>query len=211
MKLFADRHLRYVACIALLAFAFSGCSSRKKEAGGPAPEQFKVRLDTSKGEVVLLVRRQWAPKGVDHFHDLVKMGFYNGNRFFRVVPGFVVQFGINGDSDVTKSWRTITLNDDPVKTSNRRGTVTFATSGPNTRTTQLFINLVNNSRLDETGFAPLAEVVQGMDVVDRLYNGYGEGAPNGQGPDQKYIEDLGNAYLEHRFPKLDYIKRARVE
>ena len=132
-------------------------------------------------------------------------------RFFRVIEGFMVQFGINGDPKISAVWRDANIQDDPVKQSNMRGNVTFATAGPNTRTTQVFINFGNNVGLDEQGFSPFGKVVSGMDVVDSLYNGYGEGAPGGQGPNQGQIQTQGNAYLEKDFPKLDYIKKATIE
>ena len=139
------------------------------------------------------------------------MNFYDKAGFFRVVKGFVVQFGINSDPRVTKDWSVLTIKDDPVKTSNRRGTLTYATGGADTRTTELFINLRDNDKLDAQGFAPIAEVVDGMNVVDSLYAGYGDGPPFGPGPDQKAIEDIGNPYLEEHFLSLDYIKKARIE
>jgi peptidyl-prolyl cis-trans isomerase A (cyclophilin A) len=140
----------------------------------------------------------------------VKSGFFDGVKFFRVIDGFMVQFGIHGNPTVQKAWRTANLKDDPVRQSNRRGYVTFATAGPNTRTTQVFINFGDNGMLDKQGFAPFGEVVEGMNVVDRLYDGYGEGAPSGRGPDQTRIQAEGNAYLEKDFPRLDSIKSATI-
>ena len=169
-----------------------------------APDVFRVRYDTSAGPVVIEVRRDWAPHGADRFYALVRNGFYDGCRFFRVVPGFVVQWGINGDPEVSAVWREATIPDDAVKQSNIRGRVTFATSGPDSRTTQLFINLNDNAGLNGMGFAPFGEVVEGMDVVDKIFAGYGER------PDQGRIQLQGNAYLEKDFPKLDYIKTASV-
>jgi peptidyl-prolyl cis-trans isomerase A (cyclophilin A) len=141
----------------------------------------------------------------------VKSGFYDGARFFRVLPGFVVQFGIAADPAATAKWHDANLTDDAVKQSNKRGTITFATGGPNTRTTQVFINLADNGRLDPKGFSPFGAVSQGMEVVDQFYSGYGEGAPDGSGPVQKTAESDGNAYLMRDFPKLDYIKKATIE
>ncbi len=176
-----------------------------------APATFKANFDTSKGLFVVEVHRDWAPIGADRFYNLVKSGFYDDVRFFRVIEGFMAQFGIHGNPAVMKSWRSAQIKDDPVKQSNKRGYVVFATGGPNTRTTQLFINFGDNSRgLDGQGFAPFGQVVTGMDVVDKIYNGYGEGAPRGNGPDQGRLQAEGNAYLNKDFPKLDYIKTATI-
>lgn len=177
----------------------------------PAPDRFQVRFETSEGPFTVELERALAPRGVDRLYHLVQAGFYDDARFFRVVEGFVVQFGLSGDPAVTAAWRAAPIPDDPVRASNVRGTLTFATSGPNSRTTQLFINLADNPRLDAMGFAPLGRVVDGMEVVDRLHGGYGEGAPMGGGPDQQRIVMEGNAYLERDFPELDYIVRARIE
>lgn len=175
-----------------------------------APDTFKVKFETSKGDFVVQVQRGMAPLGADRFHDLVVQKFFDGDRFFRVLKGFVVQFGLNGSGYVNSKWKDKTIADDPVKATNARGTIVFATSGPNSRTTQLFINLANNANLDGMGFAPFGRVTQGMEVVDSLYGGYGEGAPRGAGPDQQMIEAKGNAYLEEIFPKLDYVKKATI-
>ena len=175
-----------------------------------APAAYKVKFDTSKGAFVVEVHRDWAPLGADRFYNLVKNGFFTNARFFRVISGFMVQFGINADPKVSAVWRDANINDDPVKQSNTRGMITFATRGPNTRTTQVFINFGNNARLDGMGFAPFGQVVSGMNVVDALYGGYGEGAPGGQGPAQGRIQSEGNAYLIKEFPKLDYIKTATI-
>jgi peptidyl-prolyl cis-trans isomerase A (cyclophilin A) len=175
-----------------------------------APATFKAKFETSKGEFIVEVQRDWAPHGADRFYNLVKHGFYDEVRFFRVIAGFVAQFGIHGDPEVAARWRDQRIPDDPVKQSNRRGTVTFATAGPHTRTTQLFINYRDNSRLDGLGFAPFGRVVSGMEVVDQLYAGYGEGAPQGRGPDQARLQREGNAYVQRDFPLLDYIKRATI-
>lgn len=176
-----------------------------------APANYKVKFDTSKGAFVIEVRRDVAPNGADRFYNLVKNGFYENARFFRVVSGFMVQFGINGDPAVMARWREAKIKDDPVKTSNQRGFITFATSGPDSRTTQVFINFANNDRLDSRGFAPFGRVLSGMDVVDKLYAEYGEGAPSGNGPDQSKIQMEGNAYLNKSFPKLDFVKKATIE
>jgi len=177
----------------------------------PAPETFRVAFETSKGRFVVEARRAWAPRGVDRFHYLVRHGYYDGARFFRVLDGFMAQFGFHGDPKVTAVWNELRIPDDPVTQSNRRGLMTFATGGPNTRTTQLFVNYGDNARLDGMGFTPFGEVVEGMAVVDSLYSGYGEGAPQGQGPDQFRIATEGERYLTREFPKLDYVKTARIE
>jgi peptidyl-prolyl cis-trans isomerase A (cyclophilin A) len=176
-----------------------------------APVVYKARFDTSAGAFVIEVHRDWAPNGADRFYNLVKNGFFDDCRFFRVLSGFMAQFGINGDPAVQSAWRSANISDDPVKQSNGRGYVTFATAGPNTRTTQVFISFGNNSGLDGQGFSPFGKVISGMDVVDKLYSGYGEGAPAGGGPNQGSIQMQGNAYLEKSFPKLDYVKKATIE
>ncbi len=196
--------MRYASLILFCAaLLLAGCSSSGTSAAPPS--EFKVKFDTSKGVFVVQVHRDWAPLGAARFYELVKSGFYDDARFFRVVPGFVVQWGISKDPKVTAEWREKRITDDPVKETNRPATITFATSGANTRTTQLFINLGPNGRLDAMGFSPFGEVIEGMDVVSNLYSGYGEQ------PDQSLIESQGNAYLESSFPNLDYIKTARVE
>lgn len=176
-----------------------------------APETFTVRFDTTKGDFEVEVHRDWAPKGADRLHELVESGFYNGVIFFRVLSGFVAQFGISGVPEIGAEWRNTPIDDDPVKASNTKGTVTFAMAGPNTRTTQLFINLADNKGLDDMGFAPVGEVTEGMDVVESLYSGYGEGAPRGNGPDQTEMHRSGNPYLEKNFPELDKMKKAETK
>jgi len=175
-----------------------------------APPVYKVEFDTSKGPFVVEVHRDWAPIGADRFYNLVKNGFYDNVRFFRVVEGFMAQFGVNGDPKVSSVWREARIKDDPVRISNKRTFVTFATAGTNTRTTQVFISFSDNSNLDAQGFAPFGQVVSGMKVVDSLYNGYGEGAPGGRGPDQGRVQKEGNAYLASAFPNLDYVKKATI-
>ena len=175
-----------------------------------APATYKANLDTSKGPVVIEVRREWAPNGADRFYNLVKNGFYDDARFFRVISGFMVQFGINADPKISAQWRVANIPDDPVKQSNKRGYITFATAGPNTRTTQVFINFGDNAALDRQGFAPFGQVTTGMNVVDMLYSGYGEGAPNGRGPGQGRVQNEGNAYLTKDFPSLDFVKKATI-
>jgi len=176
-----------------------------------APATYKVKLDTSAGPVVIEVHRDWAPLGADRFYNLVKNGFYDDVRFFRVIPGFMAQGGMSGDPAIQKIWGRNNINDDPVKQSNKRGFVTFAkTAAPNSRSTQIFINYADNSSLDPQGFAPFGQVVTGMEVVDALFNGYGEGGPRGQGPTQPRITAEGNEYLKKEFPKLDYVKTAKI-
>ena len=175
-----------------------------------APPVYKVKFDTSKGAFVVEVHRDWAPIGADRFYNLVKNGFYDDDRFFRVVQGFMVQFGINGNPQVSAQWENADMKDDPVKQSNKPGFITFATRGPNSRTTQVFINYNDNGRLDAMGFAPFGQVTQGLEVVQALYGGYGEGAPRGAGPSQPKIQAEGNAYLTSQFPKLDYIRKATI-
>ena len=169
-----------------------------------APAEFTVRFTTTAGDFVVEVHRDWAPLGADRFYNLVRHGFFTKASFFRVVPGFVVQFGLNANPAVNKVWEHADIQDDPVKQTNKRGSLVFATAGPNTRTTQLFINFADNGRLDGMGFAPFGEVTEGMDVVDKIYAGYGEQ------PRQDLITARGDAYISQNFPKIDKIKFARV-
>lgn len=175
-----------------------------------APESYKVKFETTKGDFVVQVDREKAPLGADRFYNLVKIGFFDDVAFFRAIDGFMVQFGLHGAPEVNGKWRGARIKDDAVKGSNTRGTITFANAGPDTRTTQVFINFGNNANLDGMGFAPFGSVVEGMDVVDGLYKGYGEGAPRGMGPNQGKIQSEGNAYLKKSFPKLDYVKSATI-
>jgi len=176
-----------------------------------APDTVRVRFETSKGPFVIEAYRAWAPNGVDRFYQLAKMGFFDNVRFFRVINGFMAQFGLHGDPGVVAAWQDRAIPDDQVMHHNERGTVTFAAKGsPNSRGTQLFINYRDNSNLDGMGFAPIGVVTQGMNVVDSLYSGYGEGAPDGQGPDQFRAQREGNAYLQRDFPKLDYVVKATL-
>jgi peptidyl-prolyl cis-trans isomerase A (cyclophilin A) len=175
-----------------------------------APSVFLTRFETSKGPFVIETRRAWAPRGADRFHQLVRSGFFDNTRFFRVVTSFMVQFGVSGDPEVNAAWEKLTIPDDSVTQSNRRGFVSFAMAGPDTRTTQIFINLIDNTRLDEMGFAPFGQVVEGMAVVDSLFADYGDGPPSGFGPDQTRLMREGNAYLEREFPKLDFVRTARI-
>jgi len=176
-----------------------------------APETFDVKFTTTKGEFTVRVTRAWAPLGADRFYNLVKHRFFDGAAFFRVLDGFVVQFGLSAFPQVSAAWSKATIPDDPVKQSNKNGFLTFATAGPDTRTTQLFINLGNNARLDGMGFSPFGQVLEGgMTTVVQLYSGYGEGAPGGNGPEQDKIEKLGKPYLDKGWPKLDSIQTAVV-
>lgn len=180
-----------------------------------APTTFNVDFDTSAGMFVIEVHRDWAPNGVDRFYNLVKNGYFDNLRFFRVIPKFMVQFGISGDPALNTVWREARIPRDPVKQSNTRGFITYAMqggpSGPDSRTVQMFINFGDNSFLDGQGFAPFGKVSKGMEVVDKIYSGYGEGAPQGDGPEQGRVQAEGNAYLTKDFPKLDYIKKATIE
>ena len=175
-----------------------------------APETFKVKFATTKGDFTLEINRAWSPLGADRFYNLVKAGFFTDIAFFRVIEGFMVQFGIHGDPAVASAWRGARIQDDPVKESNAKGYISYAMAGPNTRTTQMFINFGNNARLDDMGFSPFGKVSEGMNVVESIYNGYGEGAPSGRGPDQGRVQMQGNTYLKAEFPKMDYIKSARL-
>jgi peptidyl-prolyl cis-trans isomerase A (cyclophilin A) len=179
-------------------------------AGEEAPATYKVKFETTKGDVVILVHRDWAPKGADRFYNLVKIGYFKDIAAFRVINNFMAQFGIHGNPKVASAWKNAKIQDDEVKESNTRGRITFATAGPNTRTTQLFINYKDNSNLDGMGFAPFGEVVEGMEIVDSWYKGYGEGAPRGKGPMQGRVQAQGNQYLKTDFPELDYIKSASL-
>ena len=181
------------------------------DATATAPATYKVKVATTKGDFTIEVHRDWAPLGADRFYNLVKNGYYDDVRFYRVLSGFMAQFGMNGNPRATAAWDPLTIPDDSVKQSNVRGMVTFAAGGaPDTRSTQLFINYADNRNLDGIRFAPIGQVVDGMSVVDSLYSGYGEGAPDGAGPSQDRIASEGNAYLRKSFPKLDYIKTARI-
>jgi peptidyl-prolyl cis-trans isomerase A (cyclophilin A) len=170
-----------------------------------APAEYRAMFDTSAGPFVILVHRSWAPRAADRFYNLVKYGFFDGDRFFRVVPNFMLQFGLNGDPAVQAPWTNANLPDEPTTQSNKRGTISFATAGPNTRTTQVFINFKDNAFLDSGGFAPFGEVVSGMDAVQKINAEYGEQ------PVQPLIQRQGNAYLVKNFPRLDYVKKATIE
>jgi peptidyl-prolyl cis-trans isomerase A (cyclophilin A) len=197
--------MKNTSLIASVALVLTACSAgAQKPTNEKAPDTFRVNMDTSRGLVVIEVTRADAPNAADRFYNLVKAKYYDGARFFRVLPGFMAQFGIAADPAVTKVWD-VPIQDDPVKESNVRGTVTFAqTSEPNSRTTQLFINYADNSRLDASRFAPFGKVVSGMEFVDQIYSG------DRENPDQTQIEQQGNAYLNKTFPNLDYIKTATI-
>jgi peptidyl-prolyl cis-trans isomerase A (cyclophilin A) len=175
-----------------------------------APEVFKAKFTTTQGEFVIQVTRAYAPRGADRFYNLVKYRFYDGAAFFRVIPEFVAQFGISPRPDVSQVWERATILDDPVTQSNTRGMITFATAGANTRTTQVFISLGDNANLNSMGFASFGKVVTGMEVVDKFYGGYGEGAPDGGGPNQGRMQKEGKPYLDKYFPQLDSIKSAVI-
>ncbi len=211
--------LRIPATLAVVLATLAACGPRPPSSGAatpapadsarPAPDSFKVRFETSKGRFTVQAVRAWAPRGADRFYHLVNSGFYDGVRFQRVLPNFVVQFGINGNTKVNEAWRGRIL-DDSVKQSNQAGFLSFASGGPNTRTTQVFINKVDNRRLDSLGFAPFARVIDGMHVVEQFYAGYGEAPPRGGGPEQGRMSTQGSVYLERFFPRLDSVVRARV-
>lgn len=179
-----------------------------------APATFDVKFDTTEGDFTVRFHREWAPNGVDRLYNLVKIGFFDDVSFFRVVrePNpFMAQFGISGQPEVNTAWRDATIEDDPVVKSNTKGMVTFAKTGaPNSRSTQLYINYGDNSKLDAMGFAPIGEVVGGMEVVEKLHAGYGDGPPMGRGPNQGMLQTRGNAYLKEKFPELDYIENAEI-
>ena len=200
-----------VSVLALAAPASAQDLSNPAALREQAPPVYKAKFDTTKGAFVIEVHRDWAPNGADRFYNLVKNGFYDNVRFFRVITGFMVQFGIHGDPKVSAPWREAQLKDDPVKQSNKRGYITYAMAGPNTRTSQVFINFGDNASLDSQGFSPFGRIVTGMDVVDKLNAEYGEGGPRGRGPDQSRMQMEGNAYLTKDFARLDYVKKATIE
>jgi peptidyl-prolyl cis-trans isomerase A (cyclophilin A) len=220
-------HVSILLCSSLLASAQTPPAAKGKEPPrGPgakpsllnpaslkakAPDVFKAQFTTTKGDFVVEVHRDWSPNGADRFYNLVKNGFYDGAEFFRVVPNFMVQFGIPGNPKVAAAWGHANLRDDPVKEGNKRGRITYAMAGPNTRTSQVFINFRDNSNLDSQGFAAFGEVTDGMDIVDKLYSGYGDMQEmGGHGPSPGKIETEGNAYLDKNFSQLDKIKTAKI-
>jgi len=196
----------YVTLGVSLALIPSACHRSTKVV---IPQVFRVKFETSQGDFIVEATRAWAPRGVDRFHELVRVRYFDQGRFFRVVKGFIAQFGVHRNYDVHAAWRQLLIVDDPPKEKNLRGTLAFAKSGPNTRATEIFINLADNAILDQEGFVPFAKVVEGMDIVDKLYSGYGDLRPQGTEIDAGRVEEGANDYLVPRFPKLDYIKRAR--
>lgn len=219
------RQIIHLAALAAATLALSACAPLfgcRQEGVNPnvvVPDSFVVRFETSKGAFDVMARKSWAPIGVDRFYTLVGNRYYDENRFFRVVKDFVAQWGLSGDPKMTEAWRLRCIADEPVKHSNVRGTIAYARGGPGTRSVQLYVNLRDNPKLDTLntfGFPPIAEVVSGMSAVDSLYNGYGEAAPRSgpqfgrEGPSQDSISRQGNEYLKRGWPKLDYIKTARV-
>lgn len=181
-----------------------GCSKSTSEAPPKGPDNYRVKFETTKGDFYVDVVRAWSPIGADRFHQLVTMGFFDGARFFRIVPGFVVQFGLKGDPALDQKWGDANIEDDSPGMSNTPATITFANRGPGTRSTQIFINLGDNRRLDPQGFTPFGRVTEGMSVVTQFNSSYGES------PDQMRIRNEGNAYLQREFPNLDYIKKATI-
>jgi peptidyl-prolyl cis-trans isomerase A (cyclophilin A) len=203
-----ERNARSVAAwIVLSALLLGAC--RKPAPKIVVPDVFRVKFETSQGDFVVEAARAWAPHGVDRFHELVRKRYFDEGRFFRVVPGFIAQFGVHRDFNVHATWRQLFIPDDPAKEKNLRGTLAFAMSGPATRATEIFINLADNPMLDEQGFVPFAKIVEGVDVVDKFYWGYGEMRPKGKNIDPGRVEEETNEYLVQRFPKLDYIKRTK--
>jgi peptidyl-prolyl cis-trans isomerase A (cyclophilin A) len=198
------RHSR-IPIIAASAVLLIACQKNDKAV---VPDVFRVKFTTTQGDFVVEASKAWAPRGVDRFHELVNMRYFDANRFFRVVPGFVAQFGVHKDYDVHDRWRKYFILDDPPKEKNLRGTLAFAQSDANTRATEIFINLADNPALDAQNFVPFAKVVSGMDAVDKFYSGYGELMPDGKYIDPNRVENGTNAYLEPHFPKLDYIRQA---
>jgi len=206
----------YLLPLLVLSIMFTSCSSTEKATTGSgpvdpskwtkqSPASYKARFETTAGPFTVEVQREWSPLGADRFFNLVQSGYFNGARFFRVVPGFVVQFGLNADPAITAAWKSQNLQDDPVRRSNGRGFLSFATSGPSTRTTQLFINLGDNVRLDQMGFSPFGLVTEGMEAVDKITAEYAES------PQQPEIEQKGEAYLQQNFPKLDKVTKASIQ
>ena len=200
-----------IALVSALAVATLAVPASAQNLSNPAalreqaPPVYKAKFDTTKGVFVIEVQRDWAPNGADRFYNLVKSGFYDNVRFFRVISGFMVQFGIHGDPAIQKNWANANIQDDPKSQSNKKGFVTFATRGPNTRTTQVFVNFKDNSSLDGQGFTPFGQVVSGMEIVEHINSQYGEK------PNQGTIQSEGNAYLNKDFPKLDFVKKATIE
>ncbi|HTC33811.1 MAG TPA: peptidylprolyl isomerase [Bryobacteraceae bacterium] len=194
----------------LVVLLLLAACQKKAEPKIVVPEVFRVKFETSQGEFVVEARRAWAPHGVDRFHELLRMHYFDQSRFFRVVPGFIAQFGVHRDFNVHGKWREYFIADDPPQQKNLRGTLAFAMSGGGTRATEIFINLADDPALDQQGFVPFAKVVQGMDVVDKFYAGYGEMRPEGKYIDPTRVEGEANEYLVQRFPNLDYISKTEI-
>jgi peptidyl-prolyl cis-trans isomerase A (cyclophilin A) len=198
--------LPFFATLAVLAGACGDRTAQSSDTAvaATAPDSFRVAFETSRGTFVVEAHRAWAPNGADRFYQLVRAGFFDDTRFFRVVPEFIAQFGINDKKKVNERWEKLKLADDPPRETNARGTITFTNSGPGSRSHQMFVSLADNPRLDKAGFVPVGRVIEGMAVVDSIYSGYGEA------PEQSFIQTLGNSYLTRMFPKLDYVRTARV-
>jgi peptidyl-prolyl cis-trans isomerase A (cyclophilin A) len=201
---------RVRTCLAALLSVLVTVACRKPAPKVVVPEVFRVKFETSQGNLVVEARREWAPHGVDRFHELVRMRYFDQGRFFRVLPGFIAQFGVHRNMDVHATWSKLFIVDDPPRLKNLRGTLAFAQSGASTRATEIFINLADNAGLDADHMVPFAKVIQGMDVADKFYSGYGEMRPEGKLMDRGRVENETNEYLVQRFPKLDYIVRAQI-
>ena len=199
-----------IGYVFIAASLLTACHKEKPKPVVVVPQAFHVKFETSKGDFVVEARRAWAPHGVDRFYELLRMKYFDQGRFFRVVPGFIAQFGVNKDFNVHAKWREYFIVDDPPQMKNLRGTLSYAMSGPDTRATEMFINLADNPALDQQGFAPFARVSQGMDVVDKLYSGYGEVRPEGKYIDPGRVEGEANEYLVQDFPRLDYIVKTEI-
>jgi peptidyl-prolyl cis-trans isomerase A (cyclophilin A) len=199
--------VRLFRLLPLIALCLTAC--RKPAPKVVVPEVFQVKFETSQGDFVVEVTRAWAPHGVDRFHELVRMRYFDEGRFFRVLKGFIAQFGVHRDFSIHEKWRQFFIVDDPPKEKNLRGTLAFAQSGPATRATEIFVNLADNAVLDTQGFVPFGKIVEGVEVIDKIYSGYGEMRPEGKDLDPGRVEGETNEYLVQRFPKMDYIKRAR--
>jgi len=193
--------------LTLLCLSLTAC--KKPAPKIVVPDIFQVKFDTSQGTFIVEANKAWAPRGVDRFHELVRIKYFDQGRFFRVLKGFIAQFGVHRDFDVHDKWRRLVIPDDPFKEKNLRGTLAFAKSDPDTRSTEVFINLVDNPALDDQKFVPFAKIVDGLDVIDKIYSGYGEMRPEGKDIDPGRVEGETNEYLVQHFPKMDYIITAR--